>query len=161
MTEYRALFTIYKGITNELITPVSIHPLHTTDTAYYNVPVEVKALWDTGATITCIKPTLWERLKLQLLESKRTEFAGIGGKVTADATLVNILLTSKFGIKSCPVYRIDFPGNADILIGMDIIRMGDFAVCNTDNKTSFSFVVPSFPDRINFSEKAEAANKQP
>ena len=49
--------------------------------------------------------------------------------------------------------------NADMLIGMDIIGMGDFAVCNTDNKTSFSFAVPPFPDRIDLTAKTEAANK--
>jgi len=159
MSEYRAFFTIYKGITNELITQVGIHPLYTTDTAFYDVPVEVRALWDTGAVITCIKPTLWERLKLRSLESERTEFAGIGGKVTADATLINLFLSSKFRIEFCPVFGINFPGDADILIGMDIIGMGDFAVCNTDKKTSFSFAMPPFPDRINFADKAETANR--
>jgi hypothetical protein len=42
---------------------------------------------------------------------------------------------------------------------MDIIGMGDFAVCNTSNETSFSFAVPPFPDRINFADKANAFNK--
>jgi hypothetical protein len=50
--------------------------------------------------------------------------------------------------------------NFDIIIGMDIINMGDFAVCNTENKTSFSFVVPPLPDRINFADKAEILNRQ-
>jgi len=54
---------------------------------------------------------------------------------------------------------MDFPGNAEILIGMDIISMGDFAICNTDDKTSFSFAVPSLPDRINLADKVEAINE--
>ena len=146
-------------MTDELTTPAGIRPLYATDPAFCNTSVEVEALWDTGATITCIKSALWERLKLRPLESNRTELAGIGGNVTADVTIVNILLTPEFGIKSCPVYAVDFTGDADILIGMDIIGMGDFVVCNADNKTSFSFAVPSFPDRINLAEKAKAVNK--
>lgn len=47
-----------------------------------------------------------------------------------------------------------------MLIGMDIIGMGDFAVCNTGNATSFTFAIPPFPDRLNFSEKAEMLNKK-
>ena len=31
----------------------------------------------------------------------------------------------------------------DVLIGMDIISMGDFAVSNFDGKTQFSFRIPS------------------
>jgi len=58
------------------------------------------------------------------------------------------------------VYVTEFPSNADMLIGMDIIRMGDFAVCNADGKTSFSFAVPPFPDRIDLAEKTEADNKR-
>ena len=158
MVEYRAFFTMYLGITHELTTPVSIVPIYTTDAAFRGIPVEIEALWDTGATDTCIKPALWERLKLRPLEFGRTEVAGIGGNVTADLTLVNLLLTPDLEIDGCPVYITDFPGEADILIGMDIIGLGDFAVCNTGNKTSFSFVMPPFADRINFADKAGAVN---
>jgi len=159
MIEYRAFFTTYMGITDELTTSVSILPLYTTDTALRGVPFETEALWDTGATVTCIKPSLWKRLKLCSLESDRIELSGINGKVTTELTLVNLLLTPALGIDFCPIYVTDFPGDSDMLIGMDIIGMGDFVICNTDNKTSFSFAIPSFPDRINLADKAEAANK--
>jgi len=59
----------------------------------------------------------------------------------------------------CPVYVADFPGNADMLIGMDIINKGDFIICNTDNRTSFSFVMPPFPERTDFTQKAMSFNK--
>jgi hypothetical protein len=64
------------------------------------------------------------------------------------------------GICDCPVYVTDFPGDEDILIGMDIIGMGDFVVCNTDGKTSFSFAIPPLPERTNFVDDAKAANKK-
>jgi len=153
-----AFFITYAGITGELTTPASIFPIYTINAALCGVPFEIEALWDTGSIVTCIKPALWKRLELYSLESDRTELAGIGGKVAAELTFADILLTSELEIKNCPIYAVDFPGDADILIGMDIIGMGDFAVCNTDNKTSFSFAVPPFPDRINLADKAKAAN---
>ena len=159
MPEYRAFFVTYLEITDELNTAVSIIPICTTDAALRGVPVEVEAFWDTGATDSCMKPALWERLKLYPIESGRRLVAGIGGNVTADLTFVNLLLTPGLEISDCPIYITDFPGDAEILIGMDIIGLGDFAVCNTDNKTSFSFAIPPFPDRINFADKAEIANR--
>jgi len=159
MPEYHAFFATYKKITDELITPASILPKYTTSAAFRGVPIEVEALWDTGATITCIKPALWERINLRPFEPGRAKFAGIGGKVEADLTFVDLLLTSELKIKNCPIYAVDFPGDADMLVGMDIIKIGDFAVCNADNKTSFSFAVPPFPNRINLVEKAKAANR--
>ena len=82
--------------------------------------------------------------------------SGIGrGKVKADGTLVSIWLTPDFALELCPVYIADFPGDEEILIGMDIITLGDFAICNTGEKTSISFAVPPFPNRIDFTGKAE------
>jgi hypothetical protein len=75
-------------------------------------------------------------------------------------SLIDIRLLDNFVIQTCPVHIIEFPGSAGILIGMDIIGMGDFAVCNTNSITSFSFVIPPLPDRINFVDKAEAINKK-
>jgi hypothetical protein len=86
--------------------------------------------------------------------------SGIGGDVDADGTLVSIWLAPNFWIELCPVYIADFPGDQELLIGMDFIGMGDFAVCNADDKTSFSFAMPPFPDRINFADKADVFNKQ-
>jgi len=37
--------------------------------------------------------------------------------------------------------------------------MGDFAVCNTENKTSFSFIIPPLPEKTDFTERAKQLNK--
>jgi len=157
----RRAFTVsYDKPVNKLITSVGILPLLTVDKTLSSVSLDVKALWDTGATVTCIKPALFERLKLRLFNlTGHTTLSGLGGDVTAKVTLVSLFLTPGLAIEYRPVYVANFPGDADILIGMDIIGKGDFAVCNADNKTSFSFAVPPFPDRIDLAEKTEAANK--
>jgi len=159
MAEYRAFFTTYTGVTDELTTPAGIVPLYTTVPVACEAPLKIEALWDTGAVLTFIKPALWDRLKLRPLELSRTRFAGVGGPVEAEVSFVNLFLTPELMIECCPVYAADFPGDEDLLIGMNIIGMGDFAVCNAEGKTSFSFVMPPFPDRVNFAEKAEAANR--
>ena len=159
--EYRAVNILYDKPVKELVSRIKIFPLLTIDKAARNVPVDVETLWDTGATVTCIKPALFSRLNLYPLDATNyVTLTGIGGKITANSTLVNLSFSPNFVIEYCPVYVADFPGGAEVLIGMDIIGIGDFVVCNADNKSSFSFAVPSFPDRINLAEKAETFNKQ-
>ena len=159
--KYRAFNILYDKPVKELISRIKIFPLLTIDKAARNVPVDVEALWDTGATVTCIKPALFSRLNLHPLDAtNHVTLTGIGGKITANSTLVNLSLTPNFAIEYCSVYIADFPGDAEVLIGMDIIGIGDFVVCNANNKASFSFAIPSFPDRINLADKAEIVNRQ-
>jgi hypothetical protein len=159
--EYRAFTITYDELAREISTPVRLEPLVTSDKRLLGTQTEVTALWDTGATMTCVKPSLRDRLKLR--QSELVEpiiMSGIGGDVEADGTLVSIWPAPNFKIELCPVYITDFPGDQELLIGMDIIGMGDFAVCNANGKTSFSFAMPPFPDRVNFANKADSFNKQ-
>jgi hypothetical protein len=159
--EHRVFTVEYEGLTNEISTPLRLEPVYTADMRQLGTRTEIEALWDTGATMTCIKPSLRDKLKLR--QSELVEpiiMSGIGGDVEADGTLVFIWLTPNFVIELCPVYMADFPGDQDLLINMDIITMGDFVICNTNGKTSCSFTVPPFPDRINFADKADAINKR-
>jgi len=41
---------------------------------------------------------------------------------------------------------------SEMLIGMDIISFGDFALSNGNDQTLFSFAVPPFKDKIDFSK---------
>ena len=45
-----------------------------------------------------------------------------------------------------------------MLIGMDIISLGDFAISNSGNRTLFSFVCPPFADKIDLLDKANKIN---
>lgn len=149
MHEYRAFTGLFEKITDELTSPIKIWSEFVIGKSSNTPPVEATALWDTGATATCIKPWLKDRLNLQLINTQ-TLLAGVGGEVNAYITLINIQLMCDIEIDDCPLYITDFPGDTDILIGMDIINMGDFVVCNTDGKTSFSFAMPPLPNRTNF-----------
>ena len=155
--EHRAFSMSYDRLIYDLIAPVKILPLLSQPPR--SNTVATNALWDTGSQITCIKPGMSNKLSLRSYGADdHITLSGIGGSTTASITVINLFLTPNFVIESCPVYVIDFPGNADVLIGMDIISMGDFVVCNADGKTSFSFAVPPFADRINLADKADAVN---
>jgi hypothetical protein len=159
--EYRGFTQTYPSIVNRLITPISIAPVSSRNKAIRGIPVKLKALWDTGAMKSLIKPELVKRLDLQMYRvGSAVSFSGIGGRVKADFTMLTIFLTDNMGIEGCPAYVINFPGGADIIIGMDIINMGDFAVCNIEGQTSFSFAMPPLPDRIDFIDRINILNEQ-
>ena len=159
-TTYRAFIKEYGKLQKKLVMPVNILPIASSDNTISNTPIKIKSLWDTGATLSIIKPQLRDKLKLRMVRAgSSATIAGLGEHMhKADYTVLSIQLRDNFEINWCPVYVLDFSVDVDIIIGMDIIGMGDFAVCNTNNETSFSFAVPSFPDRINFTEKAKKFN---
>jgi hypothetical protein len=45
-----------------------------------------------------------------------------------------------------------------MLIGMDIIRLGDFHISNTGSRTLFSFVIPPLPEQFDLTRKAGELN---
>lgn len=68
-----------------------------------------------------------------------------GTSEDVDVFLVNIGLPNRVGFSGVRVSKGAPPGT-DVLIGMDIINRGDFAVTNRDGNTKFSFRVPSRAD---------------
>jgi len=98
------------------------------------------ALWDTGATVSVISQRVVDACGLKPIAP--VEVHGVHGPSMTSAYLVNLRLPS----------NVLFPGllvtlgvlrDADVLIGMDIIARGDFAVTNFDSKTTFTFRMPS------------------
>jgi hypothetical protein len=61
-----------------------------------------------------------------------------------------------FGMAS--VAKMVIPGGVDVIIGMDILGMGDFAVTHQAGKTTFTFCAPSRKE-IDFVAEVEAYNK--
>ena len=57
---------------------------------------------------------------------------------------IDLKIRSDFIIKDVFVLSSEIDKqNLDIIIGMDIINLGDFSVSNYNGKTSFSFRIPS------------------
>ena len=73
-----------------------------------------------------------------------TQVAGVTGAAHCHTYLVNIVLRNDMEISPVPVTEAKaLNGTADVLIGMDLISMGDFAVSTYGGRTVFTFRMPS------------------
>jgi hypothetical protein len=107
------------------------------------------AIWDTGATHSAITKKVVDDLGLKPTGVRETRHAD--GKSINNTYLVNILLPNKVMVGSVRVTEVKLipddntsdDKQPQLLIGMDIIGLGDFAVTNANEKTTFSFQIPS------------------
>jgi len=111
----------------------------------------VKAKWDTGATTTCISKDVVRALKLTPVGSASVTTSNHSSAV--DMYKVDIILPNNHKCRDLKVVssQINNPSH-DVLIGMDIITQGDFAVSNHNGKTVFTFRTPSM-EVINFDKE--------
>ena len=104
--------------------------------------VSVKAQWDTGATGTCISKNLVK--SLDLVPTGMVQVQTPSGTATLNKYIINLILNQELRITGVPVMDSEIGNQGiDVLIGMDIISLGDFAVSNFDKKTQFTFRIPS------------------
>lgn len=91
-------------------------------------PVKCVGIWDTGATGSVITKGIIDHLGLGPVD--RVQVNTANGVRESDVYLVNILLPSNVGFQGLRVTEADI-GEADVLIGMDVICLGDFAITHT------------------------------
>lgn len=77
-----------------------------------------------------------------LVTTGMAQVHGVGGVEDAETYLVNIALPNNVMFAGIRVSKGKIK-DADMLIGMDIITRGDFAVTNYGGVTKFSFRMPS------------------
>lgn len=105
---------------------------------------QYNALWDTGATNSMVTKRVVEDLGLDP-EGYSNVFHVGGAAEDVPHYFVNLVLLTEVHFPSVSVAEGILLGN-DVLIGMDIINRGDFAVSNRNGATSFSFRIPSVED---------------
>lgn len=113
--------------------------------------IKVQALWDTGASGSVISRSLAEQLNLAPITQCKTYHAQ--GESIVNVYLVDLVLPNNLLVRELRVSEGVLNG-FDVLVGMDIIGKGDFALSNRDNKTLFSFQIPpthhyDFVEQIN------------
>lgn len=97
------------------------------------------AIWDTGARMSSISRRVVEDLGLEPIGAIPVE--GFHGEMSANVYMINI--TPPIGVKFFAIFVTEAQmTSADVLIGMDIIKYGDFLITNGDNKTVMRFQVP-------------------
>ena len=144
-----ASFTmVYPGLARVLLTSAEIAPAFDpkTDRATWPETKSFSAIWDTGATNTVITQDVVDKCGIKA--TGMAEVSGVNGLHFTETYLVNIQLPNNTGFSSIKVTKGRFEGG-QILIGMDIISRGDFAVTHSGGKTMFSFQYPSVA-RIDF-----------
>jgi hypothetical protein len=146
-----AAFTYKPGVhLNHIITPVSIR--QSSDLARIFginlVPVDTQALWDTGASSSCISKSLANRLGLKSIEM--CYVSGVGGIHLSNVYTVDILLPNKVSVNGVRVTEFFDNGSFNVIVGMDIITIGDFAISNQGGKTTVSYRVPPDDSPIDF-----------
>ena len=129
---HSALKNEYQNLANRLTSDIEI-----SDISQKSKNIKIKALWDTGAMMTAITPEAAK--SLNLVSYDRRKVKGIKDEITlAGIARVYIKLPNIPEIK-CDVLICSLVKDIDLLIGMDIIKLGDFSISNGREKTLFTF----------------------
>lgn len=103
---------------------------------------DYKALWDTGATNCVITPKVVQELGLVPAGVSQNRHAG--GVSNANIYYIDICLPNNIVIPQVRVSECaDQAGRFDLIIGMDIISLGDFSISGQGNRRMVSFCMPS------------------
>ena len=94
-------------------------------------------LWDTGSTRTCIRRDLVA--KLGLIPVGKSVIATANGSANVYTYIIGIQLPNGDVIQDLVASSSNLSGDVDVLIGMDVIKRGDFHIDNSSGKTNFSF----------------------
>jgi hypothetical protein len=156
MKDYKA-FTVSStgGRFRELMSAVKVS-ISAEIAGIFKIPisfVDVMALWDTGATSTSISKRLAARLQLPPLSRQKIICAG--QPYESCIYKIDLLLPNMVGFRGVMVTEFEDSNKFDVLVGMDIITMGDFSVTNAEERTVWSFRLPPSDKHIDFVEEHE------
>lgn len=133
---------MYDGVTNVILTPVLV-----CDAVDMSSKAEIQsvfrteeAMWDTGATNSLISMDVVEKLGLKpygkcLVSDNST----VEERDTYKVHMVLPTGQSALNVECMLTLSDDY----DVVIGMDIITQGDFAISNAEGKSLFSYRRPS------------------
>lgn len=160
MDQFTAFTVKGNGLLRELKTAANVRPAQSVfATPGGNFPsAEVEALWDTGATSSAASPALVAKLGLQPIG--RATVCAAGNKYESDVYFIDVLLPNKVVVHDVRVTRADTIEGFDLLIGMDIILLGDTAITNAGGQTVFSFRYPPATHHVDYVQQVNQANTQ-
>jgi hypothetical protein len=132
------------GCLQDLKTPCRISAAFdpaTTPPGSQPAAINFVAIWDTGASACVVTQKVVDACQLQPYTMKKMQGA-YGGFADRPAYLINLHLPNGVELPNITATWGEFAG-PDMLIGMDIITKGDFAITHEMGKTIFSFRIPS------------------
>lgn len=128
----------YSSLSNVIITPVKVSKNNINETEN---ALDVKAIWDTGATDCAISRQIAENLGL--IPIQKTIVCTANGEALQNVYAINLALPNNVLLSNVVVTEVPSIGSADMLIGMSVITKGDFSISNYNNETVMSFRIPS------------------
>lgn len=140
-----------------IVTPVRVISIPQTSTGDL-LETEVNGLWDTGASRSVVSSRVVAALNLQPVG--RMRIAGVNGSAIQQRFIVGMRLSDRVGIQRLDVTEGVLSDHFDMLIGMDVISIGDLALTADEEtgETVFSFQVPSVGPAIDFGRQIEDYN---
>lgn len=143
-TQVNALTHTDPSISNVIITPVLVRNTFT------NSQIQTQGIWDTGATNSVVTKSTAQQLGL--IPVSQVDVRGVHGVKAVNVydvviTLNNKNITLRTQVTECDELSAD--KSVGMLIGMNIINMGDFVITNYNGQTVMSFRVPSL-QKIDF-----------
>lgn len=154
--EHRAFTVKGQGRFREIRTRVGLFPVASADQSTPDNLETFEGIWDTGATNTAIASGVAAKLKLTPIGYSRVGTGG-GDVDNAPVHLLNVVLPNNVILPNVRVTELKDLNNCDVLIGMDIIAIGDFAVTHASGEACCSFRVPSH-EQIDFVPAANRFN---
>gem|GEM_PF-2570090 len=150
MDKKHAILTYtHPELVDAILTPVEVFSdVYDEITSYLT-----NALWDTGAMLSVISPEVVSKLNLDIVDT--VEIAGINAESLAEVTIISIRFPNSAEIKDVRVAICNMPPGNEMIIGMDVITQMDIAITNGGGQTQFSFAIPPFENRIDFSKKQD------
>lgn len=105
-------------------------------------PENIRLQWDTGASNTCVSHELVNRLGL--VPDCDVNMSTPTNDVLSKAYLLDVMLPNGVGVKDVRAWGADIGRQGiDMLVGMDVMLLGEFSVSYKDGITSWSFRVPA------------------
>ena len=144
----------YPVVVEELVTPSII-----SNRLSSNRIVQANyTIWDTGASASAINISLVSTL--DLLPIGKRKIQGAHGSEEVYEYTVQLQLPNNVILPKIAVAGLKLGDRVDALIGMDIIMLGDFAISNGQGKTTFTYAVPPFDNKVDLLEKAKKINEK-
>jgi hypothetical protein len=125
----------YAKLQRRIITPVYLYGV----SAPAPKDTVTNALWDTGAAISVITPRIQQELELVQIGTKHIR--GVTGIQKVPIVLLTLELPNDLLRQNIEVAVCNFSNDVGMIIGMDIITLGDFALLHGNNHTAFSFTI--------------------
>jgi hypothetical protein len=138
---------------SRIISPVTINQSEAVCKKYHikNEAIDVRAMWDTGSIGTCISSRLAEILNLKTVDS--WQLKSIHDSKPANVYILDLTLPDNIIIQNILATEVATGGEFDCIIGMNIIRLGDFSITNDNGKSIMSFRLPAANIPIDFTKE--------